>query len=42
LKTPGPRTEISESVRNEGWDARLDEIEQHLAAALTSRFRSPQ
>ena len=34
LKTPGPRVEISELVRSEGWDARLREIEGHLKAAL--------
>jgi glycosyltransferase involved in cell wall biosynthesis len=37
LKTPGPRTEISEMVRPEGWDARLSEIEQHLGTALASK-----
>ena len=34
LATPGPRAEVSETVRAEGWDARLREIERHLAAAL--------
>ena len=40
LRTPGPRPEISEAVRNEGWDARLAEIERHLARVLSER--SPQ
>lgn len=37
LKTPGPRAEISESVRGEGWQARLDEIERHLIDALAAK-----
>lgn len=37
LKTPGPRAEVSDSVRAEGWGARLREIERHLAAALASK-----
>jgi glycosyltransferase involved in cell wall biosynthesis len=41
LKTPGPRPEISESVRSEGWDARLAEVERHLAAALAARRGVP-
>jgi glycosyltransferase involved in cell wall biosynthesis len=32
LKNPGPRADISETVRAAGWDARLREIEGHLAA----------
>lgn len=37
LKTPGPREDISESVRREGWSARLEEIEHHLEAALFAK-----
>jgi glycosyltransferase involved in cell wall biosynthesis len=37
LKTPGLHPEISESVRSEGWDARLLEIEQHLETALSAK-----
>lgn len=37
LKAPGPRADVSESVRAEGWDARLGEIERHLAAALAAK-----
>jgi glycosyltransferase involved in cell wall biosynthesis len=37
LKAPGPRAEVSETVRAEGWDARLREIERHLAAALAGK-----
>jgi glycosyltransferase involved in cell wall biosynthesis len=37
LRTPGPQVEISESVRSEGWDARLREIEQHLASAFSQK-----
>ncbi|MBX9581558.1 MAG: glycosyltransferase [Gemmataceae bacterium] len=32
LENPGPRADISETVRAAGWDARLREIEGHLAA----------
>jgi glycosyltransferase involved in cell wall biosynthesis len=32
LKEPGPREDISDQVRAEGWDARLREIERHLHA----------
>ncbi len=32
LQRPGPQVEISESVREESWEARLGEIESHLAA----------
>jgi glycosyltransferase involved in cell wall biosynthesis len=32
LAQPGPQMQISESVRGESWDARLDEIERQLAA----------
>jgi len=39
LKTPGPRAEISEQVRAEGWDARLSEIERHLGIALAAKGR---
>jgi glycosyltransferase involved in cell wall biosynthesis len=35
LDNPGPRLEISQRVRSESWEARLDEIERHLAAAAT-------
>jgi glycosyltransferase involved in cell wall biosynthesis len=31
LRNPGPQQEISDSVRAESWDARLREIEEHLA-----------
>jgi hypothetical protein len=37
LRTPGPHARISESVRAEGWDARLDEIERHLENALAAK-----
>jgi glycosyltransferase involved in cell wall biosynthesis len=37
LKTPGPRVEISELVRSEGWDARLREIEKHLESAIAGQ-----
>lgn len=37
LKSPGLHMEISESVRAEGWDARLDEIERHLETALAAK-----
>lgn len=40
LKTPGPQAAISETVRGEGWDARLDEIARHLESALKSKRRS--
>ena len=30
LPQPGPREEISESVRAETWDARLQDIERHI------------
>lgn len=32
LKQPGPRTERSDTMKNEGWDGRLDEIRRHVAA----------
>jgi len=32
LKTPGPHVEQSEAVRGESWEARIDEIQHHLAA----------
>ncbi|HVF87677.1 MAG TPA: glycosyltransferase [Pyrinomonadaceae bacterium] len=32
LKTPGPHVEQSEAVRGESWEARIDEIQNHLAA----------
>jgi len=38
LKSPGLHEEISESVRAEGWDARLNEIEGHLANAMAARL----
>jgi glycosyltransferase involved in cell wall biosynthesis len=34
LVRPGPQHEISEQVRGESWEARLAEIEEHLAAAM--------
>jgi glycosyltransferase involved in cell wall biosynthesis len=37
LWTPGPQAAISESVRSEGWEARLDEIERHLENALAAK-----
>ena len=37
LQQPGPQVQISESVRGESWEARLAEIEGHLAAAERSR-----
>jgi len=37
LQQPGPQVEISDSVRDESWEARLTEIEGHLAAAERSR-----
>ncbi|AMV27735.1 Putative teichuronic acid biosynthesis glycosyltransferase TuaH [Gemmata sp. SH-PL17] len=37
LKVPGPRAEISEQVRTEGWDARLSEIEHHLGNTLAAK-----
>lgn len=37
LKAPGPRIDVSERVRSEGWDARLREIERHLEAALADK-----
>lgn len=33
LKKPGPQAEISELVRGESWQSRLEEIERHLATA---------
>lgn len=36
LKKPGPRVEQSEAVRGESWEARVDEIQDHLAALGTS------
>jgi hypothetical protein len=33
LEQPGPQIGISETVREESWEARLGEIEHHLAAA---------
>ncbi|QDU24154.1 Putative teichuronic acid biosynthesis glycosyltransferase TuaH [Urbifossiella limnaea] len=35
LATPGPQAAISESVRGEGWDARLAEVERHLVPILS-------
>jgi len=37
LKSPGLHVAISESVRAEGWDARLGEIERHLETALRAK-----
>ena len=36
LKKPGPRVEQSEAVRGESWEARVDEIQDHLAALGTT------
>ena len=36
LSAPPPRAEVSESVRTEGWDARLREIERHLVPLLAT------
>jgi glycosyltransferase involved in cell wall biosynthesis len=36
LKKPGPQLEISEAIRAESWEARLDEIDHYLAQALRS------
>src|SRR5205807_7772486 len=33
LADPGPRPERSEAIRHESWEAKLDEIRGHLAAA---------
>jgi len=33
LATPGPQTEISQRIHHESWEARVKEIEGHLAAA---------
>jgi glycosyltransferase involved in cell wall biosynthesis len=41
LQQPGPQTAISEQVRGESWEARLAEIEQHLAAAAIRRAGRP-
>lgn len=40
LRAPGPRAEISDTVRAEGWDARLAEIDHHLAAALAVKGKA--
>ncbi len=41
LQQPGPQAAISEAVRGESWEARLGEIEQHLAqAAVRGRPQS--
>ena len=37
LKEPGPQAGISETVRAEGWEARLGEIEHHLSVALAAK-----
>jgi glycosyltransferase involved in cell wall biosynthesis len=37
LQQPGPQAEISDSVRGSSWEARLVEIEGHLAAAERSQ-----
>ena len=34
LRNPGPRPEVSEAVRGESWEARLDEIRDHLAGPV--------
>lgn len=41
LKEPGPRADISELVRAEGWDARLREVERHLAAVPAKKGGRP-
>jgi glycosyltransferase involved in cell wall biosynthesis len=38
LADPGPRSERSETMRHESWEARLDEIRCHLAALEPRRF----
>lgn len=40
LADPGPSLARSEAIRHESWQARLEEIEQHLAGALNSRRES--
>ncbi len=37
LNDPGPNQERSESVQNQGWATRLEEIKNHLAAVLDQR-----
>ena len=32
LKDPGPKAERSDSMKNESWDGRLEEIQRHIAA----------
>ncbi len=39
LKKPGPRVEQSEAVQHESWEARIDEIQNHLAALSVSGHR---
>lgn len=41
LEEPGPRADISELVRAEGWDARLREIGRHLAAVPAPKGGRP-
>ncbi|MFL5342132.1 MAG: glycosyltransferase [Gemmataceae bacterium] len=41
LQRPGPQAEISEGVRAESWEARVHEIEHHLAGALAARATGP-
>ncbi len=36
LERPGPQADISESVRDESWAARLAEVERHLAPLLAT------
>jgi glycosyltransferase involved in cell wall biosynthesis len=35
LRNPGPSTARSESIRDESWSARLDEVKSHIARALS-------
>lgn len=42
LQQPGPQREISELVRGESWEARLEEIEQHLCAVGKSPSRATE
>jgi hypothetical protein len=30
LVNPGPSVEVSEAIRSESWEARLDEVRRHL------------
>jgi glycosyltransferase involved in cell wall biosynthesis len=37
LQKPGPQGEISEAIRAESWEARLDEIDRHLTEVVNGR-----